>query len=155
MKYKALAQQLIDHYQLDFPLVSDPFTQIAQDLYCEEELIRTTLAKMLDDKIISRVGPIYQTHKVGFSILAACSCPIERLDEVASYINQFKEVNHNYERENAINLWFVVTGPDQVRVEEICTLIEQDCNVSVLRLPMVKPYKIDLSFQGPIQWGDK
>lgn len=153
MDYKKIVQSLLDSYQNEFPLVEEPYQMIAKDLGITETEVMETLSRMKSEDILSRVGAIYKTHSVGFSILAACAIRPERLEEATSFINQFQEVNHNYERENEVNLWFVVTAGTAERIEEVCLLIEKEFNVLVLRLPMVKPYKIDLSVKENIDWG--
>lgn len=152
MDYKEIAQGLIDNYQSDFPLVEKPYLEIAQKLNSSEEEVMAVLSKMLGNDLIGRIGPIYGTHKVGYSLLAACSCEQSDLQNVGQIINSFQEVNHNYERENKLNLWFVVTAKDQKRVYEVCQEIEEKCQVKVLCFPMVKPYKIDLSSKEKIDW---
>jgi DNA-binding Lrp family transcriptional regulator len=55
-------------------------------------------------------------------------------------------VNHNYEREHAFNLWFVVTGADAAAVALAVARIEAACGLRALRLPMQRAYRIDLGF---------
>jgi DNA-binding Lrp family transcriptional regulator len=55
-------------------------------------------------------------------------------------------VNHNYEREHTTNLWFVATGRDDAQVEQLLCQIEADTGLPVLRLPMLRPYRIDTGF---------
>ena len=74
----------------------------------------------------------------------------ERLAEVASLVNGFAEVNHNYEREHDFNLWFVLTAPDQTRLERVLDEIGRRTGLPVLDLPMLAEYHIDLGF--PLQW---
>lgn len=152
MDYKMLVQSMLDSYQNDFPLVERPYLTMASELGVSEEEIIATLNRMKSENILSRVGAIYKTHSVGYSLLAACKVGPENLEHVSAFINQFKEVNHNYERENEVNLWFVVTASSKEQVEAVCHAIEMNCHVSVLRLPMVKPYKIDLSVKEKIDW---
>lgn len=152
MDYREIAQNLIDRFQEDFPLVETPYSEMATKLQTTENEVMVTLRQMLGDELIGRIGPIYKTHGVGYSLLAACSCEETRVLEVGSIINEFKEVNHNYVRENTLNLWFVVTAKDEKSVYEVCRLIEDKCNVKVFCFPMVKPYKIDLSAREKIDW---
>lgn len=152
MEYKEIVQGLIDNFQNDFPLVESPYIEMAKKLNSSEEDVMSVLNKMLGDDLIGRVGPIYRTHKVGYSLLAACSCAESKIAEVAGIINAFKEVNHNYERENELNLWFVVTAKDEESVYRVCSEIEEKCSLKVLCFPMVKPYKIDLSVKEKINW---
>ena len=152
LEYRELVQNLIDNYQTDFPIVSNPFALIAESLNTSEPFVMETLSQMLKDELIGRVGPIYQTHRVGYSLLAACSCDNSDILKISNIINSFQEVNHNYERENKLNIWFVVTAKDESRVYEVCKEIESLCELKVLCFPMVKPYKIDLSLKEKIDW---
>jgi hypothetical protein len=70
--------------------------------------------------------------------------PVDRLEEVAT-IGEQPEVNHCYEREHPINLWFVITGCRR-DVERVLTAVEEDCGLPVLDLPIVEAYHIDLGF---------
>ncbi|MGB8145751.1 MAG: Lrp/AsnC family transcriptional regulator, partial [Chromatiaceae bacterium] len=81
---------------------------------------------------------------------AAMAVPPERLAEVATLVNGFPEVNHNYEREHDFNLWFVLTAPDQTRLEQVLDEIGRRAGLPVLDLPMLAEYHIDLGF--PLQW---
>jgi len=72
--------------------------------------------------------------------------PPERLEAVAAVVSAHPGVNHNYERENAYNLWFVVTGPSAAQVECTIASLEADTGLTALRLPMLQPYRIDLAF---------
>ena len=152
LDYKNIAQSLIDNYQSNFPLVAHPYSEIATNLQTTEAHVMRALSQLLSTDVVGRIGPIYKTHRVGHSLLAACACEDSRLDEVAAIISEFKEVNHNYERENVLNLWFVVTGKDEDSVLEVCRSIEEKCGLKVLRFPMIKPYKIDLSVTDKIDW---
>lgn len=152
MEYKELVKKLIENYQSDFPLVDRPYAFIAKELGVDEEEIMSTLTTMKNEDLIGRVGSIYPTHKVGYSFLAACSCPDSQINEVSEYINSFQEVNHNYERENDLNLWFVVTAKDEEKALNVCRQIEAKTELKVYRFPMVKSYKIDLTMKQKIDW---
>lgn len=154
MDNKELINTLILNYQDSFPLVSRPFLVIANELKISEEDVRDAYLLMLEKKIISRIGPVFETNKVGRSYLAAVSCPEDRIDEVAEVINSYKEVNHNYERENELNMWFVMTGKDEAHLEEIKRDIEEKTGLIVYPFEMVKPYKIDLSLKRKNKLGD-
>ncbi len=141
-----LARALIDGWQRDFPLVPRPFAHIAESLAADERLVLATLARLQRDGVVSRVGPVFRPGRVGASMLAAAAVPPARLERVAACVSSFAEVNHNYEREHRLNLWFVVTGPDRGAVEDVVRRIEARCGIEVLRLPMERDYHIDLAF---------
>jgi DNA-binding Lrp family transcriptional regulator len=72
--------------------------------------------------------------------------PVEQLEEVAERVSSYPEVNHNYEREHELNLWFVVTAPSRERVELILQEIEVRTECPVLDLPLLEAYRLDLGF---------
>jgi hypothetical protein len=92
------------------------------------------------------VGPVFAPQRAGASTLAALAVPEERLESVAGQVSAYAEVNHNYQREHAWNLWFVVTAPDQQRVEQVLADIEAVTGLRVLNLPLQRAFYIDLGF---------
>lgn len=152
LDYRELCQLLIDRYQSGFPVTSAPFDQIAQETGIDAETIQMTFIKMQDDGLITRLGPVFNTHRVGYSFLAAVECPEDRIQNVAEVINSFNEVNHNYERENKLNLWFVLTGKDEKHLAGVVQEIEKKTGLKVHAFPMLKAFKIDLSLKNKIDW---
>lgn len=149
----SLSRQLMDRYQRGFPVGPRPFLQLAQELGVKEQEIIDCLRSLRSQRVITRVGPVFDHHRAGASTLAALAVPAERLLEIADYVNGFEGVNHNYEREHEFNLWFVVTACDQDTLSQILQAIEQDTGMPMLVLPMEQAYHIDLGFQ--LQWQDK
>jgi len=142
----ALTRTLVDHFQRDFPLVSRPFAEIGLQLGTGEEEVIGRLSALSDRGAVSRVGAVVRPHTAGASTLAAVSAPQERIEAVAAIINGFAGVNHNYEREHAWNLWFVVTGRDMGDVQATLDGIAAATGLEVLNLPLERSYHIDLGF---------
>lgn len=141
-----LELHLLNDYQRDFPLVHAPFFAVANDVGVSEAIVLQTLGKLRDEGAVSRVGAIFRPHRIGHSALAAMSVPQQRLEAVAQVINQRPEVNHNYEREHAYNIWFVVTAEDEPRVLQVLRELEMQIGCRALYLPMLEDYHIDLGF---------
>ena len=78
------------------------------------------------------------------------SVPADLLDDVAELISGFDEVNHNYEREHKLNLWFVIAAVDLNRVDQVIEEIEKITGIKVLNLPMLEDYHLDLGFD--LKW---
>lgn len=72
--------------------------------------------------------------------------PAARLDQVAARVSARPEVNHNYEREHPINLWFVAAAADTAAVARVLRELEAETGLAVLDLPLVTAYHIDLGF---------
>jgi siroheme decarboxylase len=142
----ALEKCLLDEYQHNFPLTPAPYADIAQQLGVSETEVMNTLESLQGRGYISRIGPVFAPQRAGSSTLAAMSVPVKQLEKIAAFVSRFEEVNHNYEREHDFNLWFVVTAPDQARVEQLLDEIESSTGIAVLDLPLEHAFYIDLGF---------
>jgi len=146
----ALERRLLDNYQQGLPLSPTPYADMAQALDSSEAEVLLALGHLQQLGVISRVGPVFRTHAVGVSTLAAMAVPPERLEAVAAIVNSFTAVNHNYEREHRFNLWFVATAASDTELSEVLADIEELTNIKVMPLPMQEDYHIDQGFD--LQW---
>jgi DNA-binding Lrp family transcriptional regulator len=145
--------RLLNDFQRDFPLAAAPFAAIAAALRVEEREVLAALARLAADGAISRIGAVFRPGAIGASTLAAMAVPPDRLEAVAAVVSSCPEVNHNYEREHSLNLWFVAAAPDAARLEAALAKIEAAVGLEVIRLPLVEEYHIDLGF--PLDGGAK
>lgn len=147
MRLTAVDKRLLNDFQRDFPLEPRPFARIAETLGLSEDDVLERVGVLRNRGAISRVGAVVRPNAVGASTLAAMAVPADRLDEVAAIVNAEPAVNHNYERENEINLWFVVTAADAAGVREVLKRIESKTGLKVLDLPLERAFHIDLGFE--------
>lgn len=140
------ALELLNPWQREFPLVSRPFQAIAKQLGWSERDVIDSLITLKEKGAFSRIGAVFAPEAGGASLLAAMAIPPEQLDAVAHQVSAHGGVNHNYEREDVFNLWFVMTAPTEEALEESLRSIEDQTGIEVLRLRMIKPYHIDLGF---------
>ena len=106
-----------------------------------------TLRRLIDDGIVSRVGVVFRPGSVGCSTLAAMAVPPARLANVARSVSAHPGVNHNYEREHRLNLWFVVTAASRWRVDQVLREIEYRTSIPVIDLPLEEAFRLDLGFR--------
>ncbi len=139
-------QHLLNDFQRDFPLCPRPYAELGRRLGISERTVIQNLERLQADGAISRVGPIFAPGRVGASTWSAIAVPEAQLESFAELISSYPEVNHNYEREHRYNLWFVVTAPDQNHLEAVLAEIEFHTDLSVMVLPLLKDYHIDLGF---------
>lgn len=141
-----LERQLIARYQRGLPLVPEPYAVMARRFEVTESAVIAALKRLRQDGVISRVGAVVRPNTAGASTLAAMSVPAPRLEAVAAIVSAQAEVNHNYARDHALNLWFVVTGEDAAHVAGVLQRIERLTGIAPVDLPLEAEYHIDLGF---------
>ncbi|MCP3688529.1 MAG: Lrp/AsnC family transcriptional regulator [Gammaproteobacteria bacterium] len=149
-QYSALEQRLLNDFQDGLPLTTNPYADIAKELGVYETTVIENLKRLQSEGAISRIGAVFRPNRVGVSTLAAMAVPADRIEQIAAIVSEFDQVNHNYEREHRINLWFVVVAADSAELAETLQRIEQRCGYSILDLPMLQDFFIDLGFK--MQW---
>ena len=143
-------KQLLDDFQRDFPLVARPFAAIGERVGMSEQDVIDAYKHFDEERYISRIGAVIKPNTVGASTLAAMAVAEDRLEEVAELVSNYDEVNHNYEREHAFNLWFVVAAVNTKRVNAVLSAITEQTGLPVMNLPILEDYHLDLGFK--LQW---
>ncbi len=142
-----LDRRLLNDFQQDFPLSPTPYADMARDLGVTEAEVLARLEALKGAGAVSRIGAVVRPNTIGVSTLAAMAVPPEQLESMAELVNGYTEVNHNYEREHRLNLWFVATAPDAVRLSAVLDEIAGRTGYEVLSFPLVEDYHIDLGFE--------
>ncbi len=140
-------RRLLNDFQHEFPLTPAPYADMARELGVTEDEVIARLRELKQAGTISRVGAVVRPNTIGVSTLAAMAVPPEELEPVAALVNGYAEVNHNYEREHRLNLWFVATAPDAARLQAVLDDIATRTGYEVLSFPLVEDYHIDLGFE--------
>lgn len=148
--FDTVRRRLLDDFQKDFPLDPRPFRVIGESLGISEEEVLDLLCELQESGAIDRVGVVLEPGRAGASTLAAMRVPPEMLESVAAFVGSFPEINHNYEREHEINLWFVATAPTPQRLRAVLDAISYRTGIPVIELPLVEAFRLDLGF--PLSW---
>ena len=142
-----LHKRLLNDYQHDFPLSPTPYQDIAQSLGVSETEVLEALTELSEQHFISRIGSVIKPNRIGVSSLVAMAIPEEKLNQVAEIVSSYEEVNHNYERENRFNLWFVVIADNERHLQKLLQEIEQRTGFLTMHLPLINDYYINLGFE--------
>lgn len=145
-----LDKRLLDDFQRDFPLVSRPFAAIGERVGMSEQDVIYAYQNLTEERCVSRIGAVIKPNALGASTLAAMSVPADLLDEVSSLVSAYDEVNHNYAREHAFNLWFVVAAANVMHVNAVLAEISDKTGLAVMNLPILDDYHLDLGFK--LKW---
>ena len=146
MQLSPTEKKIVNGWQKGFPLTTNPFAIIADELGIDEQQVISILKSLKARGVLSRVGAVVRPNTVGASSLVAMAVTPEKLDHVAAIVCSEACVNHNYEREDELNLWFVVTAPDAYELDATLARLEQNTGCKPVKLPLEKAYHIDLGF---------
>ena len=142
--------RLIERLHGDLPLTDHPFAAVGVELGMDEDEVIERLRRMLSQGVLTRFGPLYQIERAGGSfVLAALEVPAERYDEVAQIVNALPEVAHNYKREHAFNMWFVVASESAARTEAALARVAELTSLPVHAFPKEREYFVELRLPIP------
>jgi DNA-binding Lrp family transcriptional regulator len=144
----AVDRDIINNLQGGFPLCARPYAEAAARLgLTEDELIQRVEA-MLEDKTLTRFGPMYHAERLGGALtLAAMKIPAQDFDRITEIVNSFPEVAHNYAREHAFNMWFVLATETPSRIGEVIGEIEKATGYPVYNMPKLEEFFVGLRFE--------
>lgn len=141
----AVDARLIDRLHGGFPLDERPFAAVGDELGLSEDEVIDRLRQLLARGVLTRFGPLFQIERAGGRfVLAAMRVPPERFDDVAARVNALPEVAHNYRRDHAFNMWFVVAAESPQAVDDAIARIERDTGLPVLAFPKEREYFVEL-----------
>ncbi len=149
-----LDKRLLNLMQGAFPIARRPYEPVAAAAGMTEAEVLTRVRRLLDERIIRQVTPIFDTRALGFSsMLVAAKVDPENPWRAANVINAHPGVSHNYLRNHEFNIWFTLaTEPDSpLGVDGTLDVLAAAAGAeSIRQLPTLKLFKIrmDLEMEG-------
>lgn len=141
-------RRIINHLQGGFPVCDHPYAVAARKLGLEEGELIARLRRMLEDRVLTRFGPLYNADRFGgTNVLAAMSVPRSDFDRIAQFVNQQPEIAHNYRREHRLNMWFVGAAETPEKVESAFRYIEDVTGYPVYRFPKEREFFVELKLR--------
>lgn len=139
----ATDRRVLNRMQEDLPLTPRPFAEVAAELGLDEAELIGRLARMRREGIVTRFGPFFDAEAMGGAFcLCAMAVPEARFEEVAGRVNAHPEVAHNYARDHALNMWFVLATEDKAGIAAAAAAIEAETGIRVLRFPKLREFFI-------------
>jgi DNA-binding Lrp family transcriptional regulator len=146
-----LDKRLLNLMQGSFPLEPRPYAHVAKLAEVSEEEVLRRVQRLLDDRIIRQVTPIFDTRVLGYkSMLVAAKVDAQNPHRAAKVINSHPGVSHNYLRNHDFNMWFTLaTEPDSELGLDgtLARLQELTGAESVRQLPTLKLFKIRMDLE--------
>lgn len=136
---------LVTRLQRGFPVSERPYLEVATQFGLTENELIARLSNLLEEGVLTRFGPLYQVERMGGAYtLAAMQVPEPDYDRIVELVNAYPEVAHNYRREHAFNLWFVVAAESAAEVKRVLFSIERDSTYPVFEFPKLREYFVNL-----------
>ncbi len=144
-----LDKQILNEIQWTFPLVSQPFHEIAKKFDISPEVVKERLQNLKKTGVLRQLSAIFDTRKLGYkSSLVAMQIEPDKLEHVASQINRHPGVSHNYEREHQFNLWFTLATPPGSDLKTEVDKFKKIPGILKIRmLPTIKLFKIGVKLE--------
>lgn len=144
----AIDRRLINALQGDFPLVDAPFAAVGAALGLAEDEVIRRLQSLLDDHVLTRFGPMFQIERMGGAFcLAAMAVPAAQWDDAVAAVNALPEVAHNYRREHALNMWFVLATAHPDGIAAAARQIEKATGLAVHLFPKEREYFVEMKLE--------
>jgi DNA-binding Lrp family transcriptional regulator len=144
-------KRLLNLVQGSFPLAERPYAHIAGLAELPEEEVLSRTKRLVDERIIREITPIFDTRVLGYSsMLVAARVDPEHPWGAAKIINSHPGVSHNYLRDHDFNIWFTIaTEPDSTlgldgTLDVLRRLTRAE---SVRQLPTLRLFKIRMDLE--------
>jgi len=146
-----LDKRLLNLLQGSFPIATRPYAAVAELAGVPEgEVLRRT-ARLLDERIIREITPIFDTRVLGYSsMLVAAKVDPENPWRAAKVINSHPGVSHNYLRDHDFNIWFTIaTEPGSpLGLDGTLDVLQRLTGAeSVRQLPTLRLFKIRMDLE--------
>jgi len=141
-------RKIINSLQGDFPIADHPYQIVAQRLDITEDELLKRLERLLENRTLTRFGPMYDIQKLGGSFsLCAIRVPPDRFKDVTEIVNSFSEVAHNYERDHEFNMWYVLATESLAQIDITNQAIEEKTGLKVYNMPKIQEFFVGLHFE--------
>lgn len=144
-------KRLMNLLQSSFPLDPEPFALVASEAELELEDVLARTARLLDERIIREITPIFDTRALGYeSMLVAAKVDAENPQRAAAAVNAHPGVSHNYLRTHDFNLWFTIAVPPDSELGmdgSLEALMREAGATSMRQLPTLTLFKINMNLE--------
>jgi DNA-binding Lrp family transcriptional regulator len=144
-------KRLMNLMQSNFALVENPFDQVAAQAEIPVDDAMTRITRLLDERIIREITPIFDTRALGYSsMLVAAKVDSENPQRAAKIINSHPGVSHNYLRTHEFNLWFTIATPPDSELGldgTLAVLRDLTGAESIRELPTLCLFKINMNLE--------
>ena len=131
----ALDKNVIRALQGDFPLVPEPYKELAARAGVTEDVFLARVRELSEKKMIRKMGAVLRHREIGFAANALCAweVPADRLDDVAKSMAASPSISHCYDRNTApgwpYNLYTMIHGHSRAECEAIADQLGKENHI--------------------------
>lgn len=129
-------KKIVRAMQGDFPIVAEPYKQIADEVGISEAELLERLKQFRDDGTIRKFGAVLKHREVGFAsnVLCVWVVPEERIEEVAEIMCSHMAVTHCYDRNTnedwPYNFYTMIHASSREECESIARELAEETGLS-------------------------
>jgi len=141
-------QRLLNLLQTDFPLLSQPFARLGEQLDISENEVIRQIEELKTEGVIRQIGPLFDTRKLGFrTTLVAAKASESELEKAVQIVVDHPGVSHAYERTHDFNLWFTLAFPAAIDIDSELNKMFSPVDIyAVFSLPATRLFKLRTFF---------
>ncbi len=128
-------KNVIRALQGDFPLVPEPYKELAARAGVTEDVFLARVRELSEKKMIRKMGAVLRHREIGFAANALCAweVPADRLDDVAKSMAASPSISHCYDRNTApgwpYNLYTMIHGHSRAECESIADQLGKENHI--------------------------
>ena len=133
-------KQIIRALQGNFPIVSQPYKQIAEEIGIDEETLLRRLNSMKETGVLRKMGAVLRHLDVGYraNALGVWVVAPEHMDEVAEKMCDHPEVTHCYDRNTTpdwpYNFYTMLHGQTEKDCIELARQLSEETGIKDYQL---------------------
>lgn len=141
-------RKLINLLQKGLPLEKNPYGFLAAQLNMGRAEVLARIKDLFQEGYIRRLGGAFNNSCMGYtSLLFGIRVPDDIFDPVAEYVNSFKGVTHNYQRNGMLNMWFTFAFSDPAEKEALIQGLRERFGIpEIFEFPKLRNYKLNVYF---------
>lgn len=127
-----LDKKIIRVMQNDFPLVANPYEELAKRIGITESELLQRLTKYKENGQIRKMGAVLAHYTAGFSanVLCAWVVPVEKMDEIGRAMAANVAVSHCYDRTTTpdwpYNVYTMIHATTKEECDDIAQTLAQE-----------------------------
>ena len=128
-------KNVIRALQGDFPLVPEPYKELAARAGVTEDVFLARVRELSEKKMIRKMGAVLRHREIGFAANALCAweVPADRLDDVAKSMAASPSISHCYDRNTApgwpYNLYTMIHSHSRAECESIADQLGKENHI--------------------------